>query len=50
MFIGQNVHFYLVVEEPIALCLAKFDEKCRQPEVVDLVIDIDMEISDTIEV
>lgn len=30
--------------------MAKFDEKGRQPEVVNLVINVDMEISDPIEV
>ena len=50
LLVWQDVHFYLVVEEPITLCLTEFDEKGRQPEIVNFVIDVYMEISDTIEV
>lgn len=50
LFVWQDVHFYLIVEEPIALCLAEFYEDGRQPEVICLVIYADVEVSDSIEV
>ena len=50
LLVRQNIHFYLVVEESIAFRLAEFDEDSGQPDVVDLVINVDVEISDAIEV
>ena len=50
LLVGQDVHLNLVVDEPIAFGLAELDEHSRQPQVVDLVIDVYVEISDTVEV
>ena len=50
LLVGQDVHLDLVVEKSIALGLAEFYEHGGQPEVVDLVVDVYVKISDAVEV